>query len=222
MHRPIEAFTDVILFTPPSFQDWLQLEVAMLVYDVILGLPWLKRLNPNVNWKEGMMELLQDTTLSQVTADAEPLPPDVLSEDPLKELIASIGLHSIPKAFDFFRSPISQQINSVSQDHSRSTTVEEDMQSFIPQKYWEFSDVLLKTNFDSLPPHSEFNHGIELKDSFKPQWSKIYSISPKEQIELNAFLNENLATGRICPSKSPQAAPFTEGRQHSEFHSFIH
>jgi hypothetical protein len=46
---PIEAFTDVILFTPPSFQDRLQLEVATLVYDIILGLPWLKRLNPNVN-----------------------------------------------------------------------------------------------------------------------------------------------------------------------------
>jgi hypothetical protein len=69
---PITSFTDVILFAPPSFRDRLQLEVATLVYDVILGLPWLKRHNPPVNWKEGMMELLQDTTLTAVTADAEP------------------------------------------------------------------------------------------------------------------------------------------------------
>jgi len=64
------------------------------------------------------------------------------------------------------------------------------MCAFIPEKYWEFSDVFLKSNFDSLPPHSEFDHAINLKDSFKPQRSKIYSISPKEQIELDAFLKE--------------------------------
>ena len=191
---PITASTDVILFAPPSFRDRLQLEVATLVYDVILGLPWLKRHNPKVNWKEGTMELLRDTTLSAVTADAEPQSLDDFP-DPLEELIASIGLNSIPKAFDFLRDPIPQQINSVTHDHSRSTTVEEDMQAFIPPRYWEFSDVFQRMNFDSLPPHSEFDHAIELKDSFVPQKSKIYSISPKEQIELDAFLEENLATG---------------------------
>ncbi len=37
---------------------------------------------------------------------------------------------------------------------------------------------------------------------------KIYPISPREQKELDKFLEENLASGRIRPSKSPQAAPF--------------
>jgi hypothetical protein len=185
----------------------LQLEVATLVYDVILGLPWLKRHNPPVKWKEGTMELLQDTTLSAVTADAEPQSLDA-PLDPFEDLVASIGLNSIPKAFDFLRDPIPQQINSTLRDHSHSTTVEEDMRAFIPEKYWEFADVFQRTNFDSLPPHSEFDHAIELKDTFKPQKSKIYSISPKEQIELDAFLEENLATGRIRPSKLPQAALF--------------
>jgi len=204
---PIDAYADVILFAPPSFRDRLHLEVATLVYDVILGLPWLKRHNPKVNWKEGTLELLRDTTLSALTAVDEPRSLDE-PLDPFEDLIASIGLNTIPKAFDFLRDPPLQRINTVTRDHSRSTTVEEDMQAFVPQEYWEFSDVFLKTNFDSLPPHSEFDHAINLKDTFKPQKSKIYSLSPREQSELDTFLEENLATGRIRPSKSPQAAPF--------------
>jgi hypothetical protein len=174
---PIEDYIDVTLFAPPSFRDRLHLEVATLVYDVILGLPWLRRLNPPVNWKEGTMELLRDTTLSALTDVDEPQP-SVDFSDPYEELIASIGLTTIPKAFDFLRDPPSQRINSVAHDHSRSTTVEEDMKAFIPEKYWEFSDVFLKSNFDALPPHTEFDHAIELKESYSPQKSKIYSISP--------------------------------------------
>jgi len=43
-------------------------------------------------------------------------------------------------------------------------------------------------------------------------WSKDFlhqgiPLSPNEQTELDAFIEENLASGRICPSKSPMAAP---------------
>ena len=138
---PVEAYTDVILFAPPSFRDRLHLEVATLVYDVILGLPWLKRHKPKVNWKEGTLELLRDTTLSALTAVDEPLPLDD-SLDPLEDLIASIGLNSIPKAFDFLRDPPLQRINTVTRDHSRSTTVEEDMQAFIPHTPCHISPTL--------------------------------------------------------------------------------
>ena len=36
---------------------------------------------------------------------------------------------------------------------------------------------------------------------------KVYSLSLVEQKELDSFLEENLHTGRIRPSKSPMAAP---------------
>ena len=40
----------------------------------------------------------------------------------------------------------------------------------------------------------------------KPTNCKVYLLSPKEQVELDAFLEENLCTGRICLSKSPMAS----------------
>jgi hypothetical protein len=82
------------------------------------------------------------------------------------------------------------------------------MKMFIPEKYWDFKDVFLRTNFDSLPPHSKYDHAINLKDSFKPQRGKIYPLSPREQVELDKFLEEHLATGQIRRLNSPQATPF--------------
>jgi hypothetical protein len=137
-----------------------------------------------------------------------PQPNSDSGADIMEELMASIGLDSVPKAFDILRDP-SHSITGVSKgDHSRSTTAEEDMKAFIPEAYWDYKDVFMKTTFDTLPEHSEFDHAINLKDDFTPQRGKLYKLSPREQDDLDAMLNENLASGRIRPSKSPQAAPF--------------
>ncbi len=36
----------------------------------------------------------------------------------------------------------------------------------------------------------------------------MYPLNRNEQEQLDKFLNENLESGRICPSKSPFASPF--------------
>ena len=58
-----------------------------------------------------------------------------------------------------------------------------------------------------LPPWKPWDHAIELEPGSKLTNCKVYPLSPKEQVELDAFLEENLCTGRIRPSKSPMASP---------------
>jgi len=70
-----------------------------------------------------------------------------------------------------------------------------------------FESVFAKEDFDILPEHRQWDHAIELIPGSEPKSSKVYPLSPVEQKELDAFLEENLHTGRICPSKSPMAAP---------------
>ena len=77
-------------------------------------------------------------------------------------------------------------------DHLRPTTAEEDMKAFIPQEYWDYKDVFLKTTFDELPEHPDFDHAINLKDTFKLQQGILYHRSPREDIALDTFLDENL------------------------------
>jgi len=67
--------------------------------------------------------------------------------------------------------------------------------------------VFAKEDFDILPEHRKWDHVIELIPGAEPKSSKVYLLSPLEQVELDAFLEENLRTGRIRPSKSPIAAP---------------
>jgi len=67
--------------------------------------------------------------------------------------------------------------------------------------------VFAKEDFDILPEHYKWDHAIELIPGAEPKSSKVYPLSPLEQTELDAFLEENLCTGRIRPSKSPITAP---------------
>ena len=64
-----------------------------------------------------------------------------------------------------------------------------------------------KEDFDILPEHCKWDHVIELIPRAEPKSSKVYPLSPLEQAELDAFLEENLCTRQIQPSKSPMTAP---------------
>ena len=77
----------------------------------------------------------------------------------------------------------------------------------LPAYVAEFQSVFAKKNFDILPEHCKWDHAIELIPRTEPKSSKVYPLSPLEQTELDIFLEENLCTGRIWPSKSPIAAP---------------
>jgi len=77
----------------------------------------------------------------------------------------------------------------------------------LPAYIAEFRSVFAKEDFDILPEHRKWDHTIELTPGVEPKSSKVYPLSPLEQAELDAFLEENLHTGRIRPSKSPMAAP---------------
>jgi len=63
-----------------------------------------------------------------------------------------------------------------------------------------------KEDFDILPEHCKWDHAIELIPGAEPKSSKVYPLFLLEQVELDAFLEENLHTRRIQPLKSPITA----------------
>ena len=76
----------------------------------------------------------------------------------------------------------------------------------LPDCVREFKSIFAKEDFDVLPEHRQWDHAIELIPGLESKSSKVYSLSPVEQKELDSFLEKNLCTGRICPSKSSMAA----------------
>jgi hypothetical protein len=72
----------------------------------------------------------------------------------------------------------------------------------------DFEDVFSKTSFDDLLVQKPWDHTIELVPDAQNKSCKVYPLSILELEQLDKFLEENLTSGRICPSKSPMAAPF--------------
>ncbi|KAF7346028.1 hypothetical protein MSAN_01828800 [Mycena sanguinolenta] len=77
----------------------------------------------------------------------------------------------------------------------------------LPEHFYEYEDVFSKESFDVLPNRKPWDHAIELIPESKPVNCKVYPLSPAEQKQMDEFIAENLATGRIRPSKSPMASP---------------
>jgi len=69
--------------------------------------------------------------------------------------------------------------------------------TLLPTYVVEFQSVFAKEDFDILLEHCKWDHAIELIPGAEPKSSKVYPLSPLEQAELDAFLEENLRTGRI-------------------------
>jgi hypothetical protein len=82
-----------------------------------------------------------------------------------------------------------------------------DFQDLVPTSLHAYADVFSETAFDSLPERRKWDHTIELEHEPSPGFRKVYLMTLMEQTEMDAFLKEALATGRIRQSKSPLGAP---------------
>jgi hypothetical protein len=84
---------------------------------------------------------------------------------------------------------------------------EEDIfKKVVPPHYHDYKDIFDKKDFDQLPDRQVWDHVIELTEDFKPVDCKVYPLNPNEQKALDEFIEENLSSGRIRPSKSPMAS----------------
>jgi len=79
--------------------------------------------------------------------------------------------------------------------------------STIPKDYHDFTDVFSKSKAGKLANHRPYNLKITLDEGTSLPFGPIYSLSQEELVALHKFIDENLATGFICPSRSSHGAP---------------
>lgn len=78
----------------------------------------------------------------------------------------------------------------------------------IPTRYEQYSDIFQKKASERFPPSRSYDHSIDLKPDFIPSDCSVYSLTPKERIKHDEFIEENLRKGYIRQSNSPQVSPF--------------
>ncbi|HEV7738705.1 MAG TPA: retropepsin-like aspartic protease, partial [Chlamydiales bacterium] len=80
----------------------------------------------------------------------------------------------------------------------------------VPKEYHQYPEVFEEVQFNKLPEHRVWDHKIDFvegTDLSKLQ-CRVYPLTKEEDKEMNKFIDENLATGRIVRSESEIASPF--------------
>jgi hypothetical protein len=85
----------------------------------------------------------------------------------------------------------------------------EQHEAALPEEYKEFARLFSDEAADRFPPAREWDHAIDLKPGAPDALDcKVYPMTRDEDTALEKFLDEMVAKGYICPSKSPYASPF--------------
>jgi len=211
--------------------------------NTILGMTWLKKHNPEIDFTTGSVKLTRcsprcctgcrNEAREECRASKEqarvinacragPLPAFIEDadgedeEDEVPDLEGFMeyeyeeGDHvwaaSIPPEPEYIRATasVSQRLAEAFQKNSTPR----DYANHIPPHLHDFDLVFSKDSFDNLPESKPWDHAIELiPEANASKGCKVYPLSVSEQKELDAFLKENLDSGRIRPSKSPMASP---------------
>ena len=173
---------------------------------VILGMPWLRKWNPRINWDRFSMSL-PPTPCSQI-----PYHTCYLGLNADYEIYHLFSLHPSKDDWSLHEYRLwtegsGEQINKI-MISTQLAQADKPKEIPVPNFCRDFGDVFSEKTYNILPPHWPFNHTIELKDSFIPKITKVYLLNPAKRDACKAFIDEHLKTGWIVPSKSPQASPF--------------
>ena len=176
--------------------------------EVILGLPWLKRVNPKIDFKEGSMNL-----------DSEEVPeeaaPPVQEEEPFQKISACRALRRRWVKQGILEAASDELWIAAGYTHSTRLAAEanqgkpkKSFEEMVPEEYRKYSKVFSEQESERLPDHKPTDHPIDLKpDAPETIRSKVYPMPVNEQEALKEFIEENLRKGYIQPSKSPMASP---------------
>jgi hypothetical protein len=83
----------------------------------------------------------------------------------------------------------------------------------IPAQYQEFVEVFCKENAETLPPHRQIDHAIDLEPDYKLPYGLIYNLREFEGKTLKACIKTNLAKSFIQRSSSSASAAILFGKK---------
>ena len=91
------------------------------------------------------------------------------------------------------------------EDQGREEEIEEDhrkIKELVPRKFLKWRKVFGKVKLKRILTRKVWDHAIDLKETFKPQKERIYSLSKNKREEVQNFVENQLRKGYIRLLKS--------------------
>jgi reverse transcriptase-like protein/integrase-like protein/chromodomain-containing protein/aspartyl protease len=202
-------------------------------HDLVLGLPWLKESNPLINWRTGQLQW-NETAIPQdqrtrkkvkfhddlVTEAGKHEPPlsykafratktQVVTKTALQPGIRRFQnrgkQQKVRRVIAALRKDLEQINDNI--ETETNTSPSEDRMKNVPQEYRKYEQLFAESLETGLPEHSQWDHGIYLKEGTTPSFHKIYNLNEKQLETLRDYIDENLKKGYIRPSTSEAGYP---------------
>jgi hypothetical protein len=201
----IGDYTDDINLSTLSLHD----------YDVILGIPWLEKHNPKIDWIKRIVEIGTSHTPSiQLNNPDNKNNTYYITHESRKQAESYLLSHlqikrearNIENMYVAFIRTTDNEF-SLSVNGVQSETRSGDLHSSCDELLKRFSDVFPESLPSGLPPKRAIDHRIDIVPGSTPPSRPTYRLSVGELDELKKQLSELTAHGFIRPSTSPYGAP---------------
>lgn len=168
--------------------------------DMLLGLPWLKKYNPHIDWENGHLESRRKKSNTNEFPDSRE--ENLLEQHYIARNDAEAD-HDEPTHLILHVRTDDETLEDQPPDSGKRRP--EDLEG-VPEEYHIYP-VFRKKIIDKLPDRGPFDHAIELKEGAKLKYHKAYHLGPKQDEALKEYIEENLPKGFIRRSQSPAAFP---------------
>ncbi len=172
--------------------------------NIFLRHDWLAQYNLAINWKTGKITFAR--------CHCQHIPIALPDADPYDKWDEELEEGDTILTISFEEAIRIRAMRHVANDLAAQANAEKKVKTFkemVPKWCRDFKDLFDKDNFNELPEPKPWDHAIELTPNANANLNcKVYPLSRAEQEELDKFLDENLSSRRIRPSKSPMVSPF--------------
>ncbi len=170
---------------------------GMATHDIILGLPWLRKHNPKIDWVKRTLSLDCD----HGTPQSRPAQLTMQLADEKEIAIISSTKTRQDRAVD--RTDTNQPM-----DHEVTVKEKNSATPDIPDEYQSYKELFRDDKTaTALPQHKPWDHEIRIQEGKTPTFGPIYGLSERELTVLREYLDENLKKGFIRRSESPAGHP---------------
>ena len=182
-------------------------------WGVILGMPWLERHNPEIDWKTGEVKMMRCP--EECGKQWRPVQGksgwEKQEEEEEKEEAEKKREEKEKKKKQ--RKGRTVEVRKVMEEweiwdeEEEAAKSEAEAKKLVPGKFHQWIKVFGKKQSERMPTRKVWDHAIDIKEGFVPRKGKVYPLSREEREEVRKFVKEQLRKGYIQPSKSLQTAP---------------
>jgi len=179
-------------------------------WSVILGMLWLARHNPEIDWRTGEVKITRcpEECGKQWRPVQGKLGWEKQKEEEAKE---EAGRKREKKGEKGEKEETKKKERAVEVrkvvEEEEAVKSETEAKKLVLEKFHEWIKVFGKKQSERMPTRKLWDHAIDVKEGFIPRKGKVYPLSREEREEVREFVKEQLRKGYIWPSKSPQMAP---------------